>query len=166
MHPLLRLGFPVHACDPRPEAVQKTRRTVASLLGADEAESCVQEGTLPALDLPDETFNWVVMYRAEVWAEDANTFRTLLDEARRVLTPGGWCYVSVPAQEEDIEADAQASGNGQSAPSAEPEAPLFSIASLETHRSDAGLAEAEAPTLVRETDGPRVHAIYRRVERD
>jgi hypothetical protein len=39
------------------------------------------------------------------------------------------------------------------------------MAHLEAQRAAMDLAEAEAPTLVREHDGPRVHAIYRRVER-
>lgn len=164
-HPLLRLGFPVHACDPRPQAVQDTRQAVASLLGNDEAETCVREGDLPTLELPDETFNWVVVYRAEVWGDEAETFRTLLVEARRVLKPGGWCYVSVPAQEGDLDADAQTSANGQWTADADADAPLFSMAALDTHRSEAGFAEAEAPRIVRETDGPRIHAIFRHVVR-
>jgi len=163
-HPLLRLGFPVHACDPRPAAVEASRHHVADLLGEKEAANCVRTAELPALDYPDDAFDWVIIYRAEVWGDDADTFRALLDEARRLLKPGGWCYVTVPAQPIDTEAETRSSGDG--APEPDPDdAPLFSMAHLEAQRAAVDLAEAEAPTLVREHDGPRVHAIYRRVER-
>ena len=162
-HPLLRLGFPVHACDPRTEAVEASRRHVADLIGEDEATTCVRTADLTALEYLDDAFDWVIIYRAEVWTEAADSFRTLLAEARRLLNPGGWCYVTVPAQKVDAEAEARSSGDGAPDPETDG-APLFSIAHLEAQRAAVGLAEAEEPTLVREQDGPRVHAIYRRVE--
>lgn len=162
--PLLRLGFPVHACDPRPDTVREARRHVAELIGSDEAENCVRPATLPALDYPDDAFDWVIAYPAEVWGDDSETFRAMLAEAHRMLKPGGWCYVTVPAQPVDLQVEERASGDGSPEPGPASEI-LFSIAHLGRQRSRVGFAEAEEPTIVREHDETRVHALYRRVER-
>jgi SAM-dependent methyltransferase len=149
---LLRLGFPVHACDPRPAAVDATRETVRDLLEQGEVETVVQVAPLDAMDYPDATFDWVVAAEAETYVSSEDDLRTLFDEGRRLLRPGGWLYVTLPAAN-DGEASAGADG------------PLrASEALVERHRDAADLVVASESTCVDEDGGPRIRAIYRRVE--
>ena len=145
---LLRLGFPLHACDPRPDAVDATRERVATLLEEGDLETIVQVTPLDAIDYPDDTFDWVVAARAETYVGNKADLRTLLDESRRLLKPGGWLYLTLPATP-----DASVNGTG------------FTIEILESFRRDANLAEASEPTRVdEETEAPRLRAIYRCVD--
>lgn len=147
---LLRLGFPVHACDPRPAAVEATRETVANLIGQESAETAVQVTPLDAVDYPEGTFDWVVADQAEVYVTEASDLRTLFEESRRLLKPGGWLYVTLPVESRD---------DRKEDPSIQ-----FSEDVLERHRKAAELAEASGPSQI---DGPyttRIQAIYRRVE--
>ncbi|PSQ77799.1 MAG: hypothetical protein BRD35_02855 [Bacteroidetes bacterium QH_7_62_13] len=148
---LLRLGFPVHACDPDAEAVQATRDTIAGLLEQGDADTVVREATLDDLDYPDATFDWVVAVEAETYARNEAELQTLFEEGRRVLKPGGWLYVSLPA--------AQDGGGGRP----DGEEGRFSEEVVDRQRSAADLAEASEPTHI-EGDSPRIRAIYRRVE--
>jgi SAM-dependent methyltransferase len=157
--PLLRLGFPVHACDPRPEAVEATRRVVADLIGEEDAQTCVRRAGLDALDYAEETFNWVVAHRTEVFANTDAELGRLLARARRLVVPGGWIYVSAPASEDDVAAAEGAGGNGAE----EEEVPA--IERLEAQRRGAALALASEPEIARDAGSPRVRAIYRRVDR-
>jgi SAM-dependent methyltransferase len=146
--PLLRLGFPVHACDPRPEAVAATRERVASLLEEGDVETIVQVTPLDAVEYPDATFDWVVADPGETYVATKDDLKTLLAEARRVLKPGGWLYLTLPASP-----DARMNGTG------------FSIEIVESFRRDANLAEASAPTRIEaDAEAPRLRAIYRCVE--
>jgi len=147
--PLLRLGFPVHACDPRPEAVEATRARVADLLEGDSAETVVQVTPLDALDYPDATFDWVVADRAETYVESASDLEVLLAEGRRLLKPGGWLYITLPAAPADGEA---------------PAGPAFSLEALERYRQEADLAEAGDPSRLEDGPSPRLRALFRRVE--
>lgn len=176
--PLLRLGFPVHGCDPYDDAVTATRRAVADLLGDDgDPEQCVRQASLDDLDYPDDSFDWVVAYHAERFASTGDELIRLLHAARRLLKPGGWVYVTVPASAEAVTGHAQTQGDG--APATDPAAvsdatdvtlddvrdgATFSVDTLEAARSDAGLAESVAATLVREHGEARLRAIYRRVD--
>jgi len=146
--PLLRLGFPVHACDPRPEAVEATRTRIADLIEADSAETVVQVTPLDALDYPDATFDWVVADRAEAYVGDEDDLAVLLAESRRVLKPGGWLYVTLPAAPEQGEAPASA----------------FTLDALQRHRRDADLAEAGDPSRIEDAPSPRLRGLYRRVD--
>lgn len=147
--PLLRLGFPVHACDPRPAAVEATRARVGDLIGADSAETSVQVTPLDAIDYPDATFDWVVADRAETYVGDEDDLRVLFAESRRLLKPGGWLYVTLPAgADEDPESDG----------------PAFSLGTVERLRTEADLAEAGEPSEVETESAPRLRAIYRRVD--
>lgn len=149
---LIRLGFPVHACDPRPEAVEATRDTVGDLLEQGDPDTVVQVAPLDAMDYPDETFDWVVAVEAETYVSDTDDLRALFEEARRLLKPGGWLYVSLPAVEEE-----KASTDGEQ---------RFSEEGIEAERSAADLAEASEPTRIEGESGPgpRIRAIYRRVD--
>jgi SAM-dependent methyltransferase len=151
--PLLRLGFPVHACDPRPEAVEATRDRVAELIEEGEVETTVQVTSLDSIDYPEKTFNWVVADRGEIYASTDDALHTLLVESRRVLAPGGWLYLTLPAPPSDGDVGSMAS-NGV----------VFSIETLEALRKDAHLAEAREPSRIEEEGQSRIRALYRRVE--
>lgn len=151
--PLLRLGFPVHACDPRPEAVAATRDRVAELVEEGTVDTTVQVTPLDAIDYPEETFNWVVADRADTYAATEGELRTLLVESRRVLTPGGWLYVTLPAPPDEGDS-ATTSTNGVA----------FSVDTLEALRKEAELAEAREPSRIEGRNGPRIRALYRRVD--
>lgn len=149
---LLRLGFPVHACDPRPEAVEATRETVGDLLEQGDVETVVQVASLDAMDYPDATFDWVVATEAETYASTEEDLRTLFEEGRRLLKPGGWMYVSLPAVEEG------------SAEPVDDDTARFSENTIERQRAAADLSEASDPSRVEDRNCPRIRAIYRRVE--
>ncbi len=146
--PLLRLGFPVHACDPRPEAVEAARARVRDLIGADAVETSVQVTPLDALEDLDATFDWVVADAAETYVGDEDDLQVLLAESRRLLKPGGWLYLTLPAAPEGEE------GSGTA----------FSLDTLERLRRQADLAEAGDPSRLDEGPTPRIRAIYRRVD--
>lgn len=151
---LLRLGFPVHACAPRAEAVDATRDTIADLLEQGELETVVQEAPLDALDYPDATFDWVVAVEAETYVADEGDLRSLFEESRRLLKPGGWLYVTLPAVAEES-GDVQTDETG----------PVrFTQEAIERQRTAADLAEASEPTREEGNKAPRIRAIYRRVE--
>lgn len=151
---LLRLGFPVHACDPRAEAVEATRSEIADLLEQGEVETVVQVAPLDALDYPDATFDWVVAVDAETYVADEEDLRTVFEESRRLLKPGGWLYVTLPAAAEEKEAT-EPSG----------ESPVrFTKEVLDRQRRAADLAEASEPTRVEKGQTSRLRAIFRRVE--
>lgn len=149
---LLRLGFPVHACDPRPEAVAKTRARVRELIDEETARSCVQERPLERLDALEETFDWVVADRAEVLLHSEADLNTLLKESHRLLELGGWLYLAVPASRAD------ASG-------ASGETVRFSTSDLEAVHQDVDLATSRPPTRVEEDDVPRIRVLFRCVDR-
>jgi SAM-dependent methyltransferase len=141
---LLRLRFPVHACDPREVAVAATRDNIEELVGRETAETCVQVADLEALDFEEEMFNWVVADRAEIYAPDPESLIALLGQARRLLKPGGWVYLTVPQ-----------AGTGRD---------HFTKDRVEQARSETDLAEAEAPSTTDGDDGQRIQAIFRRVD--
>lgn len=152
--PLLRLGFPVHACDPRDDAVAATRDRVGELLEEGTAETTVQVTPLDAIEYPDETFNWVVADRAEIYASTEEALRTVLEESRRILAPGGWLYLTLPTHPSEEDPDAIAT-NGSA----------FSIETLEKLRKEARLAEAREPSRIEGEEEPaRIRALYRRVD--
>ena len=160
---LLRLGFPVHACDPRPGAVARTRSLVADLIDEETAERCVGEATLDAFDYPAETFDWVIADRAEVYASTKAELRRVLTVSRRVLKPGGWVYVTLPASEVDLEDAERTEGDGAPVDAPAAEAGPFALDSLDARRREADLEVAKEPEVVEEAGGRRVHAIYRKV---
>jgi len=148
--PLLRLGFPVHACDPRPMAVAATRTRVAELIEGDP-DVVVQRSSLAALGDLDVTFNWVVADRAEVYLSSPDELTRLFRRGRDLLAPGGWLYVTLPAAAEE--------------PSGTPEEGIqIEEDRLEEAREAAGLAVVQERTRI-DTDGtPRWRVLYRRVE--
>lgn len=181
--PLLRLGFPVHGCDPSPDAVDVTRRRLRETIDADEAENCVRVKTLDTLDYPDASFDWVVAYHVEAYARTDEDLHRLLAETRRMLKPGGWAYVTVPAAPEAVDDEARAAGDGATRPGPEistatpgsaaratpdgestPDGLACTIDDLERHQRRANLATASAPKVIEDTGSARLRAIFRRVE--
>ncbi len=151
---LLRLGFPVHACDPRAEAVEATRSSIVDLLEQGEAETVVQVAPLDALDYPDATFDWVVAVDAETYVTEEEDLNTMFEESRRLLKPGGWLYVTLPAVAEEGEAiDPVGEGPVR-----------FTEEAIDRQRRAADLAVASEPTRLEEEQPARLRAIYRRVE--
>lgn len=156
---LLRLGFPVHACDPRPDAIQKTQARVRERIDAETAQSCVQERSLERLDALDARFDWIVADRAEAFIHSEGDLPTLLQKSRRLLNPGGWLYLTVPAS------SAEDGGPSSVAPCGFDERGVrFSPSDLEAHQFDAELAESRPPTRVEENGEVRIRALYRRVD--
>lgn len=152
--PLLRLGFPVHACDPRPEAVEATRANVRDLVEEGTVETCVQEASLDTLDYPEATFDWVVAARSEIIVDTEDDLRRLFEQSQRLLKPGGWLYITVPRPDEGEDPPIEEGQPG----------PRFTIEEVESLRKETNLVEASRPTQVREGETPRVRAIYRRVD--
>lgn len=149
--PLLRLGFPVHACDPEPAAVDATRAAIGPLVGEDTAETCVQTRSLNELPSIDDSFDWVVADRVERYASSVDDLATLFHAARDLLSPGGWLFVTLPTTDSPTD----------------PEAPAGLVVSedqLDRCREEAGLEVASAPSTIDGTDPPRVRALYRRVD--
>jgi SAM-dependent methyltransferase len=179
--PLLRLGFPVHACDPREEAVAATRDAIVDIVGAETAEDCVRQARLDALDYPDRSFDWIVAYRAHRYARTPDELETLLTQARHMLKPGGWIYLTVPATPDDVAAADKVAENGHAPPQRDAEADdvahdeadasagpgaRFAVDDVKARRVAADLAQATAPEVVREDGMALVRAIYRRVDAD
>ena len=154
---LLRLGFPVHACDPRPDAVQTTRAVVRELVDEETAESCVQQRSLQTLGTLDETFDWVIVDRTEALVDSPKQLEALLRTTNDLLTPGGWVYLMIPAAPEQTSAGA---GEGR-----DDDGIRLRSSDLEAETLDTGLVESRSPSRVQEHDGERIHAMYRRVRR-
>lgn len=92
--PLLRLGFPVHACSADVEAVHATRTAIADLMEEPaEATECVQPCP-PALDdYPDSVFDWVIAPHLNGYADTGP--EQAFDAVQRVLKPGGWTVLGL-----------------------------------------------------------------------
>ena len=158
---LLRLGFPMHACDPRPEAVRDTRAVVRELVDAETAQSCVRQISLQTLGDLDATFDWVIADRTEAFVGAAADLELLLANAYNLLSPGGWLYLTVPALPEGedqgaAQRDAQGLDDG---------AILFAPADLDAPTFDTEFVESQPPERVEENGEARVHVLYRKVKR-
>lgn len=154
---LLRLGFPMHACDPRAEAVADTRGVVRELVDDETAQSCVQQTSLQALDDLDATFDWVIADRTEVYLDAPSDLEALLRRIVPLLNPGGWLYLTVPAAP-----DAESPENVQGLDDV---AILFASSDLEIPDLDTPFMEVQSPERVEENQELRFHALYRRVNR-
>ncbi len=158
---LLRLGFPVHACDSRPEAVQETRALVRELVDEETAQSCVQETSLQALDEVDATFDWVIGDRTEAFADSSAELETLLRKAHALLSPGGWFYLTVPAASESEKRPAAPADSRH----LDDRGLQFVPSDLEMSNFDIAFVESRSPSWVEENGEARVHALYRRIAR-
>jgi len=150
---LLRLGFPMHACDPREESVQNARAVVRELVDDETAQSCVQQLPLDALDDLEATFDWVIADRTEAYLADSTDLTPLLRKAFRLLNPGGWLYLTVPAAVEE-----EAQGRDEVAICFAPE-------DLDPTEFDISFMEVQSPERVEENGEVRLHSLYRRVKR-
>ena len=157
---LLRLGFPVHACDPRGDAVEDTRAVVRELVDAETAASCVQQRSLQTLQALDETFDWAIVDRTEALADSVEQVDALLEKLHDLVTPGGWVYLTVPAAPDDAE-EGGVSGERRR----DDTGIRLQPSDLEADALDTDLVESRSPSRVRERGTERIHAVYRRVKR-
>lgn len=149
--PLLRLGFPVHACDARADAVQTTRARIADLVGQETADQCVRTVALDGFGTyPDDAFDWIVAFNPTAYLSVEQDVAVLVNAMQRLLAPGGWLYVALagpPAPETNGAVVALELGPSQ----------------LDTFAEEAGLVSSVAAERVEEQDTPLVRAIYRYV---
>lgn len=154
----LRLGFPVHACDPRSEAVHATRDRVRALVDNETADRCVRKASLPDLDNLDATFDWVIGTQPEAFVDGEPTLEALLAAVESILSPGGWLYLTLPAgavEGDEPSENERAFGRSNR---------TWSTAQLAADRLDTALVQSRSPERVGERGSARIHAIYRRTE--
>lgn len=152
--PLLRLGFPVHACDTRAEAVATTREHIADLVGAETATQCVQQVALDELGTyPEDAFHWIVAYDPVGYVDRSADVPNLLETLRRLLVPGGWLYVALRFPD----------GWGSTANGVSTVVTEMIPQQLDAFAADAGLASAVAAEQATEQGTPLVRAIFRYV---
>lgn len=149
-HALVRLGFDAHVCAPDEEAARSAGEALVRVTGAQAGRRRVAVQDFPRLAYPDAHFDWVVAVRP-FHMVDSGERVALLQEARRVMKPGGWMYVAVPAA-------ASAERNGAESG--------FTEAALGALMAAADWAEAQAPRRIESEGVALVQAIYRRVEED
>lgn len=150
--PLLRLGFPVHACDARPSAVQATRERIAELVGEDTAEQCVRTVPPDGFETyPDDAFDWIVAFDPTAYVQSDADLTGLLREMRRLLAPGGWVYVATTGRTDP-------STNGATAPDLR-----VTPDQLDACGEEAGLAASVAAERAEEHGQSLVRAIFRYV---
>ena len=159
---LLRLGFPVHACDPDPDAVAATRERITPVLDdAETAQECVRTASFDALDDLEDAFDWVVAVHAERLVDTPDDLDALLTAGRRLLKPGGWMYLAAPAVPDDCAHESQTAGDGAPVPTET--LSVFAKARLNDIEEVSNLALSSAPEIDTSGPAPRVHAIYRHV---
>lgn len=90
--PLTQLGFDVTVCRTLPEVSDNGR----SVPDRSQLVTVDASGTLP---LDAAAFDWIVLWGA--WPSARARRMLLLAEARRVIKPGGWIYLSVPRSAAD-----------------------------------------------------------------
>jgi SAM-dependent methyltransferase len=101
---LARHGFDVMAVDASRAMVAETRRRLAAIVGAEEAERRVRLGRMDRLDWAgDGAFALVVALGVYHAARDRAEWERSLAESSRVLRPGGRLLVSVFTPETDPE---------------------------------------------------------------
>lgn len=150
--PLLRLGFPVHACDARPASVQATRDRIADLVGADTAEQCVRTVLPDGFNVyPDDAFDWIVAFNPVSYLQSDGDLSEFLRAMRRLLAPGGWLYIASTGPPNPT-------ANGAAEP-----APRFTPDQLDACAREVDLALAVAAERTEECDTPIVRAIFRYV---
>ena len=148
--PLLRLGFPVHACDVDAEAVTATRERIVQHIDAETAEQCVQQVAPDGFGTyPDDAFHWIVAVDPTGYLRTPDDLPQWLREMRRLLIPGGWLYLATNSL-------THLSTNGTTASQLTPEA-------LDAAAEEAGLATASPAETAEEHGTSLVRAIFRHV---
>lgn len=133
---LARLGLDVWACAEHDADVSAARAALAAVVGADEARRRVTPARPDALGYPDAYAGWAVLH-AEALTPAA--LHAALEEARRVLEPGGWLVLAVAAAPDAADG-------------------------LDVLAAGAALAVAEPPAPETVAGAPWLRAIYRRVD--
>lgn len=157
--PLVLLGFDVWACETSPEAVEELRGKLAPRIGEEEAEKRIMVSKIDALGYPDDFFHWVVAYGTLARMETRDDILAVLAEARRVIRPGGWLYVAVPALPEGRNGDRGYAGDSGLEPT-------FTPRTLDELMVEADFTASERPSVAVQGDRRLVQAIYRRLEPD
>jgi len=160
---LLRLGFPMHATDPRPEAVTATRAVVRELVDEKTAQACVRKASPQELEALDATFDWIIADRTEAYLDPPTDLDALLAHARSLLAPGGWLYLTVPARPLADDAEEEPPVEGVDDVANDDVANLFAPADLQTPTANNNFLESQSPDRVHEHGEIRLHGLYRRV---
>lgn len=148
--PLLRLGFPVHACDARAAAVEETRTRIEALVGAATAERCVQAVAPDGFEAyPEDAFDWIVAFEPTAYAASDEELAGVLATTRRLLKPGGWIYVALAAE---------------GTPTRNGTVETMTPERLAATAATANFAHAVAPERAEEHGTALVRGIFRRVE--
>lgn len=141
---LAQLDIEVHACDVDQRLLVNARERLSEAIEPREAlRRVIRARRFSALGYPNEYFDWIVAYGTFNRLGDDDPIEEVVDEARRVLKPGGWMYVVLAEIEDGHPVELEAF-----------------VKMLE----DAGLEEASAPEVVEEEDREATHLIYRRVD--
>lgn len=143
------LGFDVAVCDLNEDAVNR----LAPLLQPAAGDDLLHLDDPTRLPYPDAAFDWIVASTLLSEAAAQKALPGLLNEARRVLKPGGWIYVVARAARTDAPAR-----NGHPSPYRFTQD--FLTETLEAARFD----QAQAPRLVEHDGDAYWQAIYRRVD--
>lgn len=157
--PLARLGFDIYACDPSPEAVENVRSRLDGVLAEGEAEKRIARSQFDALGYPDGYFDWVIAFDSLSRLETKSDLLGTLGEIRRVLRPGGWLYIVVPAVPERESGAGERGYAGDSGLS-----PTFTPRTLDELVDEAGYAVVESPSVGVSEGARRVQAIYRKID--
>lgn len=86
---LVQLGFDVWACSPSNDVLVESRTRLSEVLPGEEGKRITHAG-LTALGYPDNHFDWIVFWGMFDLTGSAEELVEILEEARRVLAPGGW----------------------------------------------------------------------------
>lgn len=159
--PLARLGFDVYGCDTSPEAVEHVRGRLSDVFGDEEAETRCSVSRPDALGYADDFFDWVVAFDTLSAAETRAEMLDVLEEVRRVLKPGGWLYVAVPAVPERSASNGARGYAGDSGL-----APTFTPRTMDELLAEAEYVTAERPSVSTEGSRRLVQAIYRKLDAD
>lgn len=95
---LAQLGFDVWACSSDEEVLLESRKALSEVFPGEE-EKRITYGGLTALGYPDNHFDWIVCWGIFDQTDPAEELVEMLEEAWRVLAPGGWIIAGMRLDE-------------------------------------------------------------------
>src|SRR5690554_5917611 len=98
VRPLAQLGFDVWACHPDEDTLSESRLSLSEIFPGEE-ETRVTYAQLSALGYPDNHFDWIVCWGMFEQSDPAEQLVEVLEEAHRVLAPGGWIIAGMKLDE-------------------------------------------------------------------